>query len=76
MIQNVIEARKRREAERVRIEEEAFEKAKQKAIENNETHVHFPPYLPVCLTKLSGTPAPGPTAKGPEPAESAPTKQA
>ncbi|CAD6506176.1 BgTH12-07106 [Blumeria graminis f. sp. triticale] len=76
MIQRVLEDRKRREAEKIRIQEEDFAKAHAKAIENNDTHAYVPRYLPVCLTKMSGTRVPAPTAKAPAPAASAPTKPA
>ncbi|RKF62440.1 hypothetical protein OnM2_033086 [Erysiphe neolycopersici] len=73
MLQRLVEEKKKREFERAARIDEAFAKAHALAIENNESHAHLPPYIPLCLTRRCGTRVPAPTVKGQEPAVSAPT---
>ncbi|KAI6245846.1 hypothetical protein HI914_06105 [Erysiphe necator] len=73
MLQRLVEEKKKRESERAARIDEAFAKAHALAIENNDSHAHLPPYIPLCLTRRCGTRVPAPTVKAQELAESVPT---
>ncbi|RKF64243.1 hypothetical protein GcM3_133004 [Golovinomyces cichoracearum] len=75
MLERLVAEKKKREAERIRLQDEAFAKAHAIAIETNATHVSVPRYLPVCLTRVSGIPVRAPTVKAREAAASALTVQ-